>query len=270
MTAVTADTDSSADPELCHGYTLSEINRLASVAVWRDVWHQSLPLPDRHDIAWSAVAEYLYASDHKPTSGELIRAAWSALRAETEAEWHTHGVSRTGSVFDGDQAMPQFARYWFTFARSTRDPEEPIIERIALHQIWEALPEKHQVLIAALAAAALGRPRQSFVSMLAEARKAFRELWHEGELPPATGAPTAAATQTPPTTTPTQPKRRRDDPTPQPQQTRRHPRVTGPSPPPGRCANPPRSARRPTAAPRCATAPGTVEDDAPRPERPVS
>jgi hypothetical protein len=191
VTAVTADTDSGTDTELCHGYTLSEINKLASVAVWRDVWHQSLPLPDRQDIAWSAVAEHLYASDHRPTTGELIRAAWSALRAETEAEWHTHGVSRTNSVFDGDQTMPQFARYWFTFGRNARGPEEPIIERMALYQIWDALPEKHRVLIAALAAtddygeaaAALGRPRQSFVSMLAEARKAFRELWHEGETP---------------------------------------------------------------------------------------
>jgi hypothetical protein len=189
VTAVTAD--SGTDAELRHGYTLSEINKLASVAVWRDVWHQSLPLSERQDIAWSAVAEYLYASDHRPTSGELIRAAWSALRAEAEANWHTHGVSRTASVFDGDQTMPQFARYWFGSGRSTQGPEEPIIERIALIQIWDALPEKHRVLIAALAAtddygeaaAALGRPRQSYVSMLARARTAFRELWHEGETP---------------------------------------------------------------------------------------
>lgn len=65
------------------------------------------------------------------------------------------------------------------------------MERTALAQIWDALSEQHQALIAALAttddygkaAAALGRPRQSYVSMLAAARKAFRELWHEGETP---------------------------------------------------------------------------------------
>jgi hypothetical protein len=189
VTAVTAD--SGTDPELRHGYTLSEINRLAKVAVWRDVWHQSLSLTDRQEIAWSAIAEHLYASDTKPSTGELVKAAWNALRAETEAQWHTHGVSRTAGVYDGDQAMQGFNRYWFTFGRSTRGPEEPIIERMALAQIWEALPEKHRVLIAALAAtddygqaaAALGRPRQSYVSMLARARTAFRELWHEGETP---------------------------------------------------------------------------------------
>ena len=218
------------DAELRHGYTLSEINRLAKVAVWRDVWHQSLPLTDRQDIAWSAIAEHLYASDHKPTTGELVKAAWNALRAETEAQWHTHGVSRTTTVFDGSQTMPGFGRYWYTFGRNTQGPEEPIIERIALAQIWDALPEKHRVLIAALAATddygqaaaalvlqgqlpsatregagdghgwpipattspqvadgsipvVLGRPRQSYVSMLARARTAFRELWHEGETP---------------------------------------------------------------------------------------
>jgi hypothetical protein len=190
VTAVTAD--SGTDAELRHGYTLSEINRLAKVAVWRDVWHQSLPLTDRQDIAWSAIAEHLYASDHKPTTGELVKAAWNALRAETEAQWHTHGVSRTASVFDGSQTMPGFGRYWFTFGRNTQGPEEPIIERMALHQIWDALPEKHRVLIAALAAtddygeaaAVLGiSRRQSYVSMLARARTAFRELWHEGETP---------------------------------------------------------------------------------------
>ena len=52
--------------ELRHGYTLSQISELARIAVWRDVWHQSLPLPERQDIAWSAMAEHLYASDAGP------------------------------------------------------------------------------------------------------------------------------------------------------------------------------------------------------------
>lgn len=98
-----ATAESGTDTELRHGYTLSEISELARAAVWRDVWHQSLPLPERQDIAWSAIAEHLYASDRKPARDELIRAAWNALRAETEAEWHTHGVSRTTTVYDGDR-----------------------------------------------------------------------------------------------------------------------------------------------------------------------
>jgi hypothetical protein len=87
--------------------------------------------------------------------------------------------------------MPGFARYWFTFGRNTTGPEERIVERIALAQIWDALPEQHRQLIAALAihddygkaAASLGKVRGTYVSQLANARRAFRELWHEGETP---------------------------------------------------------------------------------------
>jgi hypothetical protein len=182
---------SGADVELRYGYTLGEVNKLARAAVWRDVWHQSLPLSERQDIAWSAIAEYLYACDHKPGTGELTRAAWNALRAETEAEWHHHGVSRSSSVYDGDQAMPGFARYWLALGRNTQGPEEKIVESVTLRQIWDALPERHQVLIAALAetgdygkaAEALGKARRSYVTQLSEARQAFRVLWHEGETP---------------------------------------------------------------------------------------
>jgi hypothetical protein len=175
--------------EVRYGYTLSEIGRLANAAVRRDVFHQSLPFPDRLDIAWSAIAEHLFSCEGKPGSGELIRAAWSALRDEAEADWHTHGVSRSGSVFDGGGAMPNFARYWFT--GNAAGPEERIVERIAFGQIWAALSEQHQLLIAALAmcddygkaARALGKVRQTYVAQLADARRAFRELWHEGETP---------------------------------------------------------------------------------------
>jgi hypothetical protein len=188
---VPATADTGTDTELRYGYTLSEINRLAGVAVRRDVWHQSLPLPERQDIAWSAIAEHLYACDRKPGTDELIRAAWTALRAETEAQWHTHGVSRSAGVIDGGHVMPAFARYWLAPGRNASGPEEKIIERIALGQIWDALPEQHQRLISALAstddygkaAAALGKVRQTYVTQLAAARRAFRALWHEGETP---------------------------------------------------------------------------------------
>ncbi|HEY1699791.1 MAG TPA: hypothetical protein VGG75_08780 [Trebonia sp.] len=172
------------------GYTLSEIGRLATAAVKRDFWHQSMPFDDRLDVAWSAIAERLYACDQKPDARELIRAAWTALRDETESNWHTHGVSRSASVFDGEQTMQGFARYWF--ARVTRGPEEKIVEHIAFGQIWDALSERHKRVITALAihddygraAQALGiTKRQTYVSQLAGARRAFRALWHEGETP---------------------------------------------------------------------------------------
>lgn len=179
------------DVLLRHGYTMTDIQTLTHAAVRRDVFHQSLPFPDRLDIAWSAIAEHLYSCDEKPERYELIRAAWSALRAEAESDWHTHGVARQASVFDGDQSMLNYWRYWFPLARNRPGPEDMIVERLAVQQIWAVLPEKHKSLIAALAvhddygiaARSLGMPRQSFAPLLSLARRAFRELWHEGETP---------------------------------------------------------------------------------------
>lgn len=62
--------------------------------------------------------------------------------------------------------------HWFAFGRNTPGPEEKMVERIAFTQIWDALSEQHQLLIAALAmyddygkaAAALGKVRQTDVT----------------------------------------------------------------------------------------------------------
>jgi hypothetical protein len=178
------------ETELRHGYTVGDIEKLAFAAVRRDVWHQSLPFSDRVDIAWSAIAEHLYSSDEPPGERMLIRAAWLELRREVEDNWHTHGVSRSAGVYDGDGVMPAFARYWDQAARA-QGPENPVVEHVALHQIWAALPPHHQAVLAALAAHGdytgaaefLGTQRGTLITQVSRARRSFLELWHEGETP---------------------------------------------------------------------------------------
>jgi hypothetical protein len=178
------------DTELRHGYMLRDMERLARAAVRRDVWHQSLPLSDRLDTAWFAIVEHLYSCDERPAEASLIRAAWSALRDETDDDWHTHGVSRTNTVYEGDHVMPNFVRYWAS-GRYTPSPEEQIVELVAFHQIWAALPQQHQIALSALAehndygkaAESLGKRRGALTEQISRARQNFLVLWHEGEKP---------------------------------------------------------------------------------------
>lgn len=94
------------DTELRYGYTLGDIEQLAFAAARSHTFHQSLPLSDGVETAWSAIAEHLRSSDEPPGKRTLIRAAWTALRRETEDEWHAQGVSRT-AVFDGGWVQPR-------------------------------------------------------------------------------------------------------------------------------------------------------------------
>ncbi|MER7277986.1 hypothetical protein ABT369_26445 [Dactylosporangium sp. NPDC000244] len=178
------------DVELRHGYTLGEINRLATTAVVRDVFHQSLPFAERLETAWSAMVECLYAAEAAPRAGELIRAAWNGLRAQAEDEWRTHGIGRA-SVVDGDATMVNFWRYWWPQARTTPSPEDRVVDRVALTQIWPMLSPTYQRLLVALAvyddygraAEALHRPRGSFTTHISAARREFLGWWHQGEAP---------------------------------------------------------------------------------------
>jgi hypothetical protein len=179
------------DIELRHGYTLRAVNEMAEGAVMRGAWYRSLSISERLDTAYGAIIEHLYASDEPPDSNDRFRAAWNAMRRRVEDEWHTHGTSRTSSVYDGAETMPSYCRYWSSHAQNTASPEIRVIERVALWQIWRELtPGQQRVLTALaehddhrLAATALGYQRGTYSQTLSDARRAFLRLWHQGETP---------------------------------------------------------------------------------------
>ncbi|PSK93594.1 hypothetical protein CLV63_1161, partial [Murinocardiopsis flavida] len=172
------------DQPLRHGFTARALARLANYAATQYRYPTPVPWDERRDVAWSAMAEHLYTSAEPPAYWDLIRAGWNVITVHTRKHRSTHGQTPHGSA-------PQFHRYWKLAAAPTHSPEERVVERLALDQIWAALTPRNQELIRALydhgdytaAAESLGLPVSSFYSLISRARRAFTALWLEGETP---------------------------------------------------------------------------------------
>jgi hypothetical protein len=183
----TAGTAAATKTTLRHGYTLADFHRLATNAVLWDFWHhRGVDFQERRELAWSAIAECLYASDEAPSRHELITAGQRAIGEQVRADCVTRGIaSERGYI-----VMPHFWRYWYQ-ARPTQGPEERVVDRLALAQIWDELSSGHQQVLLALAAhddhdraaRSLGLTRSAYRNRLSMARQAFYLLWHEGEQP---------------------------------------------------------------------------------------
>jgi hypothetical protein len=176
------------DVELRHGYTLAQLNRLAVFAVRRGLFNQSADFNDRLEAAWSAIAEHLYASPTPPSVGEVVNVGWKAIGDWVRRDQQFRGQN-TSDRYAGTRH--NFVRYWWTAAGPTPSPENRIIERVALWEIWAQLRPLDREVLGALAAhedygraaEALGKSRKTFTTQVAQARQEFLRLWHEGEQP---------------------------------------------------------------------------------------
>jgi hypothetical protein len=174
--------------ELRYGYTLDSLERLACFAARRKLWHHGLGLSERAEIAWSAMAEHLYTCGEPPQARELIRAGWRAIGEHIKSNSQFHGHN-TDDRYAGTR--PRFEGYWRHVAQPASGPEDRIIERVALAQIWPCLRPVHREALLALAAhgdygqaaQALGKPYTTFKADISRARRQFLKLWHEGEAP---------------------------------------------------------------------------------------
>lgn len=181
------DVDFSAGVELRHGYTLDNLTRMAHYAARHTRWNLAIDLGTRYEVAWSAMAEHLYAADQQPTPGDLFRAGWLAVSRHRDAERQFQGRAHDGPAGPGNH----FERYWRGVSAPVDSPEDKITDRIALAQIWPCLRPVHREALTALAthgdyrraAESLGMPYKSFLSRISRARREFLALWHYGETP---------------------------------------------------------------------------------------
>lgn len=196
------------DIPLRHGYTLASIHELTLIAVHCELFYRARDYHERVDIAWSAIAEHLYASEQPPSRSDLIHAGMSAIASLFVSEARSHGINTSQR---GRTAVPgtNFQKYWHLSTRPTDGPEERIIERIALTQIWVALSPRLRDAFTALAvhddygraAAAVGKTRDQYNSQLSYARRVFLALWQSTRRHRARGDTTGAAAPTSPRAT---------------------------------------------------------------------
>lgn len=168
-----------------HGYTIDDIQHLARLVLRMDRWHTAGDIDDRYDAVRFAIVEHLLTAKTPPTRGELLRAGTTASDQTVRDSMRTHGrdTRTTG------QAMPMFLRYWNT--APTASPENPVVERQALAQIWPRLRLSEQKALEALAAtgdyqqaaAACGVTHATFTVLISTARRRFLRCWHEHETP---------------------------------------------------------------------------------------
>jgi hypothetical protein len=180
--------------ELRHGYTLEDLHQLARLAVHTagaaaTDWHE------RHDTAWSAIAEEIYGADVPPARHDLIRAGQLAIYRVVSDHQQAHGYykRKTIGAQAGPASSPNFLAYWWDLsgAQPTQSPEGRIVERYALAAILPQLTAGQRDTVLALAihddyqsaAAALGLTSAAFNSQISKARRRFLALWHEGERP---------------------------------------------------------------------------------------
>ena len=173
------------DTTLAHGYTLADLHDIARHAVHTDWSHHAGDYLDRYDIAWSAVAEHLYAADTAPSRRDLLHHARYTLHAATQNDLRHRGVSH-----QTNETAVNAVRYW-TLLQVIPSHETAVVDRQALWQIWPRLTDADRRALLALAAhdgyreaaAALGMRYYTFCTAVRKARLRFLALWHDGEQP---------------------------------------------------------------------------------------
>jgi hypothetical protein len=176
--------------ELRHGYTLDDLRRLAGGVV-KYSWSTHGDQVERLEVAWSAIAEALYATETAPARRDLFQAGMDAMGRYDADDRHHHGVASSGPhAYTGFASAAGFQAYW-CLAMTSHSHEDGVVDRVALAQIWPRLTEGQRRALLALAAfedygeaaQALGIQYQSFCTLVRNGRLRFLALWHEGETP---------------------------------------------------------------------------------------
>lgn len=168
--------------ELAHGYTLDDLNQMARAAVVADRL-MAMPIDERFDIAWSAIAFELCAAEETPDRQALVRVGWQAIYR------HVRDGRRQRGVNDDHDTMPRFVMFWGTGVTSS--PEDAIVEKLGIRQAIEVLrgPNREAVLAFAIhgdyqrAADALGIQYRALVARLGVARSRVDAAWFGDETP---------------------------------------------------------------------------------------
>jgi hypothetical protein len=168
---------------LRHGYTVDRLDRLAR-QVARKFYGWAHNGGNVYDLAWSGIAEALYAAAEPPTERQLIHAGMAAVQQEWKQEAHGHG--RLGSAGIRQEVGPRFAKFW-EGSTVAHFPEDRIVDHVAVRQVLADMPERQRDLLHTVAAhqdlrtaaAALDVPYKTLTARLVEARRSFCRRWYD-------------------------------------------------------------------------------------------
>jgi hypothetical protein len=160
--------------------------RAALGSRWRFIGYD-----ERADAVRFAILEHLLTATYRPDLRDLVATGKKAIRRQVQAEEHWSGISLTRTGVAPGPPMPRFLRYWHSATTPTRSPEDPIVDTLALRQIWPKLTNQQRAALVApamhddyhKAAAELGTAYHTLVSHLFNARRQFLRWWYQHEIP---------------------------------------------------------------------------------------
>jgi hypothetical protein len=165
-------------------YTMADLHDIARHATHLTHGGFRHNVQERYEAAWDRIVDRLLTAEQRPSRRELLFEGVTATDRWVQTEMHHHGVSTNTYV-----TMGAFEAYWWR--RYTPSPENDIVARLALPQIWWHLTPAQRSALAALAvlddhrkaARALGLTGSNFGAHISGGRRRFLALWHEGEKP---------------------------------------------------------------------------------------
>ena len=166
------------------GYTMADLHDIAQHATRLTHGGIRHNVQERYEAAWDRIVDKLLTAERRPSRRELLFEGVSGTDRWVESDMHHRGISQRTS-----NTMGAFEAYWWR--RYTPSPEEDIVARLSLPQIWWHLTPAQRGALAALAvlddhqkaARALGLTGANFGTHISGGRRRFLALWHEGEKP---------------------------------------------------------------------------------------
>ena len=144
---------------------------------------------DLIQAAFDALVDALLDAEDEPSPRDLYAAGKTGIQQLVRGHRQAYGFKdRDG--FNGVGSAPMFARYWAPVHHESPF-EDRVVESIATEQILDVLSYRDRSVLVALAvrggypaaSESLGMPAGSYNAYISRARRAYFDLWHEGETP---------------------------------------------------------------------------------------
>lgn len=157
----------------------------ASRAAALHCWSQVLPMDERYEVAWGAIAEAAATNEQRIRYNDMIQIGKEAIDDEARDWGRHHGRSNERS----------FQAFWldrYELDAANNQFEGRLVDLLALDQVMAVLPSRMSTALIALAIAGdlagaaglLGQHYDTVSRNVRDGRRAVYAMWFEGLTPP--------------------------------------------------------------------------------------